>query len=142
MAGLAVTNMLPSQPIHPASKQRAAFVTAIVQLRNVVQQMAMSTSQAFIIQNHHTTPPSSFAERPLTPPPTDEKRFSHVRQVLRLFTDIRAGRHVNRGAWAEFQLAEGEYDEIERRLEQDEALLGYVKDKIRWVYTTGGRRCG
>jgi len=124
-----------------APKPRPVFTTAIVQLRNVVQQMAMSTSQASITQDHHTTPPSSFVDRPLTPPPTVEKQFSHVRPVLRLFTDIRAGSHV-RGPWTEFQLAEGEYDEIERRLEKDKALSGYVKDKIRWVCMTRSGRCG
>ncbi|KAF2806326.1 uncharacterized protein BDZ99DRAFT_573887 [Mytilinidion resinicola] len=56
-----------------------------------------------------------------------------VHQVIALFEEIRAGRHIKRHPWTEFQLAEGEYDEIERRLERSE-LLGYVKDKIRYDY--------
>jgi hypothetical protein len=69
----------------------------------------------------------------LTPPPTDEKRFAQAPQVIALFKDIRAGRHTKQPPWTEFQLAPGEYDEIERQLGRDEALLGYVKDKTRCV---------
>lgn len=39
----------------------------------------------------------------------------------------------------EFQLARGEYDEVERRLRRDESLLGYVKDKIRYVGSRNDR---
>jgi hypothetical protein len=70
----------------------------------------------------------------LTPPPTDEKQYARVRRVLTLFEAIRDGNHAEQSPWREFQLAEGDYDEIERRLKQDEALLGYVKDKIRYDY--------
>lgn len=96
----------------------------------------MSPSHATITKDSHTTPPSSFATRPLTPPPTDEKPFAQAPRVIALFKEIRAGRHVKREPWTEFQLSAGEYDEIERQLERDEDLLGYVKDKIRCV------RCG
>jgi len=89
-------------------------------------------------QNHNTTPPSSFAKHPLTPPPTHEKQFARVRRVLTLFEAIRDGSHAGKIPWREFQLAEGDYDEIGRRLKQDEALSGYVKDKIRLVYSTHG----
>jgi hypothetical protein len=41
--------------------------------------------------------------------------------------------HTKEQRWTEFQLAQGEYDEIGRRLERDMALFGYVKDKIRCV---------
>jgi hypothetical protein len=44
--------------------------------------------------------------------------------VIALFKDIRAGRHTQQGPWAEFQLAPGEYDEIERQLSLDTALPG------------------
>jgi hypothetical protein len=77
----------------------------------------------------------------LTPPSSDEKRFSRVHQVLTLFKEIRAGKHTKRDPWTEFQLAEGDYDEIERRLQQDEALSGFVKDKIRWVCSTYSGYC-
>ncbi|KAH8714047.1 hypothetical protein GQ44DRAFT_752139 [Phaeosphaeriaceae sp. PMI808] len=80
----------------------------------------MSSSQAPITQNPNITQPSSFANHPLTPPPTDEKQLAQVHR---------------RHSWTEFQLAEGDYDEIERQLERDEVLSGYVKDKIRYDYS-------
>lgn len=132
--------LLLSQPTRPASKPRSVFATAVVQLRDAVQNTAMSSSQAPITQNLNITPPSSFANHPLTPPPTDEKQFAQVHRVIALFEEIRAGRHIKRHPWTEFQLAEGDYDEIERQLEQDEVLSGYVKDKIRCVCRKIGRR--
>ncbi|KAF2787667.1 hypothetical protein K505DRAFT_316306 [Melanomma pulvis-pyrius CBS 109.77] len=92
----------------------------------------MSSSQAPIT---HITPPSSFANHPLTPPATNEKQFAQVHRVIALFEEIRAGRHIKRHPWTEFQLAEGDYNEIERRLEQDKVLSGYVQDKIRYDYS-------
>jgi hypothetical protein len=76
-------------------------------------------------------PPSSFLGAPLTPPPTCKKAFTQASRVIALFKDIEAGRHAGQHPWTEFQLARGEYDEIERQLRQDEWLFGFVKDKIR-----------
>ncbi|KAL5406973.1 hypothetical protein PMIN04_011852 [Paraphaeosphaeria minitans] len=95
----------------------------------------MSSSHASITQKPDITPPSSFANHPLTPPPTDEKQFAQVHRVIALFEEIRTGKHIKRHPWTEFQLAEGDYDEIERQLERDEVLSGYVKDKIRYDYS-------
>jgi hypothetical protein len=85
------------------------------------------------------TPPSSFVDAPLTPPPTDEKAFTQAPRLIALFKDIQAGRHIKQHPWTEFQLAREEYDEIERRLRRDESLLGYVKDKIRFVSSRNER---
>jgi hypothetical protein len=93
----------------------------------------MSPSQTTQASHQHITPPSSLADAPLTPPPTDEKQFTHVHRVIALFEDIQAGRHFTRDPWTEFQLAEGDYDEIERQLKQDKVLLGFVQDKIRYA---------
>jgi hypothetical protein len=93
----------------------------------------MSTSQTPLKEHQHITPPLSFVEAPLTPPPTDEKAFTQAPRVIALFKDIQAGKHIKQHPWTEFQLAQEEYDEIERRLRRDESLLGYVKDKIRCV---------
>ncbi|CAI6342366.1 unnamed protein product [Periconia digitata] len=94
----------------------------------------MSRLKASATQYQDTTPPTSFAEQPLTPPPTDEKQFAHAHRVISLFREIRAGRHIERGPWTEFWLVKGEYDEIQRLLQKDEDLWGYVKDKIRHDY--------
>jgi hypothetical protein len=100
--------------------------------------MAMFTSKASLAQKEITTPPTSFEKQPLTPPPTEEKPFSQAQRVIALLKAIRAGRHIKHGPWTEFQLVPGEYDEIERQLGRDEALLGYVKDKIRCVCSWNG----
>ena len=90
-------------------------------------------------EHQHITPPSSFVVAPLTPPPTDEKAFTQAPRVIALFKDIEAGRHIQQYPWTEFQLIQGEYDEIERRLERDEWLWGFVKDKIRCVGSRNDR---
>jgi hypothetical protein len=99
----------------------------------------MSTSQPPLKEHLHITPPSSFVDAPLTPPPTDEKAFTQAPRVIALFKDIKARRHIKQHPWIEFQLARGEYDEIERQLSRDEFLFGYVKDKIRCVDSRNDR---
>jgi hypothetical protein len=91
----------------------------------------MSTSQSSLKDHQNITPPPSFVNAPLTPPPTEEKTFTQAARVIALFKDIKAGKHVKRQPWTEFQLARGEYDEIEHQLSRDETLYGFVKDKIR-----------
>ncbi|KAF2799726.1 hypothetical protein K505DRAFT_332307 [Melanomma pulvis-pyrius CBS 109.77] len=92
----------------------------------------MSLPQNFLKQI--ITSPSSFVGAPLTPPPTDKKSFTQAPRVIALFKDIQAGKHLRQHPWVEFQLAHGEYDEIERHLILDDSLSGYVKDKIRYDY--------
>jgi hypothetical protein len=91
----------------------------------------MSSSRDRQEPKQNNTPPSSFAQPPLTPPPTDEKPFVQAPRVIAFFKDIQAGRHINQHPWSEFSLGPGEYDKIEHLLNQDEELLGFVKDKIR-----------
>jgi hypothetical protein len=86
-AALTVASVLLSQLWCPASKPRSVFATTTVRLRNVAQRKAMSISQASGVHKQHATPPSSFAERPLTPPPTDEKPFTQAHRVVALFKD-------------------------------------------------------
>src|SRR4051794_6688132 len=93
----------------------------------------MSTSQPPLKEYQQSTAPSSFVDKPLMPPPTDGKVFTPALRVIALFEDIQAARQTKQHAWAEFQLGRGEYDEIERRLRQDESLFGYVKNKIPCV---------
>jgi hypothetical protein len=93
----------------------------------------MSTSQSPLKDHQNITPPSSFVNTPPTPPPTDEKTVTQAARVIALFNDIKAGRHVKQQPWTEFQLVQGEYDEIEHQLSRDETLYGIFKDKIRCV---------
>jgi hypothetical protein len=86
------------------------------------------------------TPPSSFAESPLTPPPSDEKKPSTVvTRVIALFRQIRDGKHWRLGPWTEFQLAQGDYDKLTSQLREDEDLLGFVENKIRCVCERDGQ---
>jgi hypothetical protein len=86
-----------------------------------------------LLKEQHITPPSSFVNQPLTPPPTNKKPFTQASRVIALFKLIEAGRHIGQHPWTEFQLTRGEYDKIEHRLEQDEWLWGFVKNKIRYA---------
>jgi hypothetical protein len=56
-----------------------------------------------------------------------------TRRLVAYFSDRQAGRHTKQDSWIELQLAPGEYAEIERLLSHDEALAGFVEDKIRYV---------
>ena|SRR2546423_338121 len=89
----------------------------------------MSTPQT-PLEHQHITPPSSFVDAPLTPPPTDEKAFTQAPRVIALFKDIQAGRHIKQHPWTEFQLAQEEYDEIERRLSSENEGFWYDKGCI------------
>lgn len=93
----------------------------------------MSISRAIVNNDQHITPTLSFVDRPLTPPRTDEKAFTQAPRVIALFEAIETGRLVAQSPWTAFQLRQGEYDEVERRIARDEGLFGYVKDKIRYV---------
>jgi len=79
----------------------------------------------------YVTPPSSFIGPP-TPPATDE-RFPQAERILEHFKDIQNGqrRLCGKQTWIQFWLADGEFDELVRRLEGNPDLNGYVKDKIR-----------
>lgn len=102
-----------------------------------MQHAAMSLQQMNQTLRCQGTPPSSFVDTSLTPSPTD--KFTQVHQVLALFATIQGGRQRREKPWNEFQLIPGEYEEIERQLEQDETLWGYVKDKIRCASKVLGR---
>jgi hypothetical protein len=93
----------------------------------------MSKLQPDLTQHQRVTPPSSFTHQPLTPPLTDRKPLAGARRVIALFSQIQAGTHPNQGSWTEFQLAQGEFDQIEDTLRQDSVLRGFVEDKIRLV---------
>lgn len=96
--------------------------------------MAMPGSQ----QHQQITPPQSFTSSPLTPPSTDEKEkaFEQTSRVIALFKGRELGKGIDIVPWTEFQLVQGEYREIERRLGQDKGLLGFVKNKTRFVFSS------
>jgi hypothetical protein len=90
----------------------------------------MSVSQAHVMNHQNVTPPPRFADQPLTPPSTAKKPFAGARRVIALFKQIHAGSDAERDSRTEFQLADGEYNQIESTLQQDDLLSGYVDEKI------------
>ena len=101
------------------------------QLHDAAQHTAMSTSHANIMQRQTVTPPPRFTDHPLTPPLTDKKPFTEAPRVIALFRQIHSEGIAERDTQTEFQLAIGEYDQIESTLQQDDVLSGYVEEKIR-----------
>lgn len=91
----------------------------------------MPISQTALIKHQNVTPPPRFIDDLLTPPSTAKKPFAEAHRVIALFKQIHAGTDAERDARTEFQLAEGEYDQIESTLQQDDVLSGYVDEKIR-----------
>lgn len=89
----------------------------------------MSISQADVMKHQNVTPPPRFTDQSLTPPLTDKKPFAVAHRVVALFRHIYAG--SKRDAETEFQLADGEYDQIQSTVQQDNELSGFVDNKIR-----------
>jgi len=100
----------------------------------------MSMSQADVTKHQDVTPPSSFTDQPLTPPLTDKKPYAGALHVIALFKQIQSGIDAEQDARTEFQLAEGEYDQIESILQQDDVLSGYVDFRDNRGYTSQGLR--
>lgn len=83
------------------------------------------------MKHQDITPPPRFTHRPWTPPLTDKKPYAGALHVIALFRQIQARIGAEQDAQTEFQLVEGEYDQIESTLQQDDVLSGCVDDKIR-----------
>lgn len=76
------------------------------------------------------TPPGSFLEAPLTPPPTEEKTSSRSAQrALNCFKLHRAGYRPQ--YWWQHRLKLADYTETLRVLDSDKPLREYVGDKVR-----------
>ncbi|KAK5012936.1 hypothetical protein LTR16_001959 [Cryomyces antarcticus] len=84
-------------------------------------------------------PPVSYVNPPLTPPTSDTSSFQ-VARVLRLFRSRQDGRLITKQPWTQIQLAPGEYEDIERRIEEDESFHAYVENKIRYDYDAHAQR--
>lgn len=67
----------------------------------------------------------------MTPPSTDKKPVADAHRVIALFRDIQAGRNTERDNQIEFQVAKGEFDQIQSVLLQDGPLLKFVAASIR-----------
>lgn len=128
--------LLLSQPKHPAFGRShvARERQPSNKLHDAAQHTAMSTSRDDLTRHRHVTPPSIFKGQPLTPPLTVEKLYTEAPRIIALFRQIQAGRATAGEPLKEFQLVQGEYEQIERTLLQDNVLSGHVRDKIRYDY--------
>ncbi|TKA60111.1 hypothetical protein B0A49_13401 [Cryomyces minteri] len=118
----------------------------------------MSNSEEWS-RRSHTTPPQSYLDSPLTPPPTDELRspqltkerhFSsdeaksprdvegeqslQARVVIDTFESIRSGRVPYLDPWTRIPLGVEQYDYLLQELEKDTVLRSYVEKDIRYDY--------
>ncbi|EMD86585.1 hypothetical protein COCC4DRAFT_200428 [Bipolaris maydis ATCC 48331] len=99
----------------------------------------MAMSQADLARRQEVTPPPSSTQRPLTPPPTDEKPFQTAERVIDLCKRIRAGKDTNQDLDVLFKLEKPEYEYLNEKLEQDDELWDYIQDKIRFCCNTNTR---
>lgn len=76
------------------------------------------------------TPPGSFLEPPLTPPPTVQKPLSRSAQSVINHFRLHRASHRPR-FWWEGRLKPDDYTQILCVLDADESLRNYVEDKVR-----------
>ncbi|CZT48682.1 uncharacterized protein RSE6_09421 [Rhynchosporium secalis] len=83
---------------------------------------------------HQITPPGSIVSDPPTPPlTTDAKISGRVAAILRVFEGCKNG-YPPSEPWTEYKLSSEEHEDLQRRLEDDVELWGYVHDKVRYDY--------
>jgi len=80
------------------------------------------------------TPPGSFTNPPLTPPPSKEKIKSRVTRIVEEIKRRKDGVGSAK-AWIEYKLDKKDYKELLRLLESDESLWGFVRHKLRYEPT-------
>ncbi|KAK4978288.1 hypothetical protein LTR66_010656 [Elasticomyces elasticus] len=80
------------------------------------------------------TPPQSFIDPPLTPPPTEEHQSARVASILHTFREIWCGQHAYLKPWTPLPLSYREYLHLQRALEKDRHLDDFVHNKFRYDY--------
>ena len=81
-----------------------------------------------------TTPPESFVNLPLTPPSSDGKSSKHSRQVSLIAKHLhlrQTGSQYFTQPWIIIPLLFKDFEQLLEAIEVDQALWGYVRDKIR-----------
>jgi hypothetical protein len=88
------------------------------------------------------TPPESFVNAPLTPPPTDPKPSIRTLQVPGVLRNLKDGRSnpILDQPWHAIRLQPGSYEEVQKLVEADEALSIYVNNKVRYDYWPRSRK--
>jgi len=80
------------------------------------------------------TPPGSFIQTPLTPPPTDSKPTKLVLKVLNILQQCKDGRQVSESQWHTYKLRLEEYGELIRLVKKEESLSTFVENKFRYKW--------
>jgi hypothetical protein len=87
------------------------------------------------MSNHlEITPPESFCEAPITPPPTDEKKPSSQVQSIVQFLDCQRTASSHTIDRKLFHLPRGVLDELFNTLQLNVSLWAYFQDKVRYDY--------
>lgn len=95
------------------------------------QDFLNATPMALLESVKHTTPPASIFDGPLTPPSTDDTKFSaRVAVILRAFKSYQNGDPPS-VPWTVYKLDSGEYEDLQRRLKDDVELWEYVYDRVK-----------
>jgi len=77
------------------------------------------------------TPPGKLINSLLTPPDSRAKPSERVKKILHLLKERKSGRILSTAPWQTFKLHIDEYTELLDVLQNDEALWGFVEDKVR-----------
>lgn len=99
-----------------------------------------------LVYNPKTLLKSSCTNGLPTPPSTsreDDKAESiHIRTIVQAFKQHRSGKLSvdDTPKWKRFTLSPNEYEQLERVLQSDESLWGYVHDKVRSDYFPSTQR--
>lgn len=122
----AITSHFPTTPVQPTHYFLPLHHTA---------HWDMST----LTKDPYCTPPSSDVELdhrlPPSPPASPKRaRLSPVDRLLGLLHLRRAGRVPLLSDWRSFRLSPFEFEHLNRRIEDDEALGAFYKAKVRWDY--------
>ncbi len=128
----------------PSSCLRLFFVYCRRQQTSPVTQQLTCVAQSAVVAQHtamnqeggsqqsnsslNITPPASFANVLLTPPPTDEKSTGQISSILHEIRSRESGRLLHDEPWLVFDLTSRKYTSLQRKLLGD----AFVQDKIRY----------
>ncbi|SLM38646.1 hypothetical protein LPUS_08928 [Lasallia pustulata] len=81
-----------------------------------------------------TTPPNSFTQPLLTPPPSEDTFATIVPHILQVIKGRKNGSLLLTEEWASYSLTSSQYEELQRELEKDKSLLYFVQGKLRYDF--------
>ena len=91
--------------------------------------MADSFDSGIVVQKRVPTPSENL-----------EEHYPQASRIIELCKSFQAGTYGEQPPWNHFDLKPGEYEEIQRRINSDEYLWGWVNDKLRYDNDSRTRR--